>query len=375
MKGKQKYSVHLQSEIFNSFRTQMACNSLDIDITKKSTHKLDVNCNFPDDWNIGLIYGASGSGKTTLAKKVLGEDCFKTFLDESKPIIEQLPSSWSYDECASALAGIGLTSVPCWVRPVYTLSNGQKARAEAVLLMAKSEEQVTAIDEWTSVVDRTIGKVMSHCVQKFARKNKKQIVLLSCHYDVIEWLKPDWVIDCNKQEFMLPQSKDFFFQQREQLQFDIKPVDRSTWKYFSKYHYLSENLPGGKIYTFGLFHNGNQIGFQCFANYVPKRAGHVMQFHSNRTVIHPEYQGLGLGIMLINKTSEWMHENTDYKIMAKFSSVPIFKSMIKNPAWKFTGEKKLFGKMQKGGTMERQKGFRESGVKTFHFEYRGNIEN
>jgi len=33
----------LQSEVFNTFRCQAAANSLDIDVKKKSIHKLEVN--------------------------------------------------------------------------------------------------------------------------------------------------------------------------------------------------------------------------------------------------------------------------------------------------------------------------------------------
>ena len=367
----QKAEVILQSEIFNNFRCKMACDSLDIDITKKSVHHLKVdNINIPNDWSIGVIYGASGSGKTTLAKQLFGEDCFKTIMDENTPIINQLPKELSYEDCSSILNGIGLTSVVCWVRPVKTLSNGQRARAEAALLMTQSDD-VTIIDEWTSVVDRTVAKAMSHCVQKFARRQKKRIILLSCHYDIIEWVKPDWLIDCNKQQFFLPQSEDFFFQRRDQLEFSIREVGRETWRYFSKYHYLSERLPGGKIYTFGLFHGDNQIGFQCFANYTPIRKGEVPIFHSNRTVIHPDYAGLGMGIQVINLTSEYMKNEYGYKIMAKFSSVPVFKAMIKQKCWKFLGEKRLMGSMKTGQTLARQGGFREHGIKTFHFEFTG----
>ena len=43
-----------------------------------------------------------------------------------------MPEEFEYKECASMLTGIGLNSVPCWIRPVKTLSSGQKARAEAV---------------------------------------------------------------------------------------------------------------------------------------------------------------------------------------------------------------------------------------------------
>jgi ABC-type ATPase with predicted acetyltransferase domain len=52
------------------------------------------------------------------------------------------------------------------------------------------------IDEFTSVVDRQIAKIGASAFSKAWRKTKgKQIVLLSCHYDIVEWLQPDWVYD------------------------------------------------------------------------------------------------------------------------------------------------------------------------------------
>lgn len=361
--------IHLQCDVFNNFRCQVAANSLDIDVKKKSIHRLQIsNINIPNEWNIGLIYGASGSGKTTLVKHLFGQNIFETILNDEEPIINQMPQHLSYEECASLLNGIGLNSVPCWIRPVKTLSNGQRARAEAVLLMCQ-EKDIIFIDEWTSVVDRTIAKAMSICIHKFAKKHNKKIVLLSCHLDILEWLNPDWMIDCNKQSFELPKSDSFFFSKREQLEFEVKEIGRESWKYFSKYHYLSERLPGGQLYLYGLFYNNNQIGFQCFANYTPHRKGTKIIYHSNRTVIHPDYNGLGLGIELINKTSELLIKKISCRIMAKFSSTPVFKAMIKQKKWKFLGENRLMGKMQQGTTMKRNGGYRESGCKTYHFEY------
>ena len=203
----------LQSEVSTNFRCKMAADSLDIDVQKKAIHHVKIdNIIPPDDWSIGCVYGNSGSGKTTLLKHIFGDDCFKAVLDENQPIINQFPKAMSYDECASILTGVGLNSVPCWIRPVKTLSNGQKARAEAALLMCQSDN-IIFIDEWTSVVDRTVAKAMSLCLSKYAKKNKKKIVICSCHADIIEWLLPDWLIDCNKQEFMLPQGNGFFLSQ------------------------------------------------------------------------------------------------------------------------------------------------------------------
>lgn len=390
-----RYHVRLEHPVATSFRAQRAADSLDIDTKKKSVHEFSVDADLDTPYNVGLILGASGSGKTTLIRSIFGDDCFGVDPDVSKPIIEQFPADWTYDQCASALAGVGLTAVPCWIRPVYTLSNGQQARAKAALLMAHDTTSAPAVvDEWTSVVDRTVGKVMSHCIQKHARRTNSRIILASCHYDVMEWLNPDWVIDCNRQTYLDRRSLQQGFERSERLDFEIREVDRSTWRFFSRYHYLTEKLPGGFITTYGVFHGDDQIGFQCFANYVPHKQSQrntPMIMHSNRTVIHPDYAGLGLGIKVINATSAHMHAK-GFRVMAKFSSTPIYRAMIKQPCWRHMETKRLIGHAQVGkigrGTSTRygslgkvgsdgavaQKssngGFREN-VKTFSFEYIG----
>ena len=360
----------LTSPVSTSFRCQKACNSLDIDIKKKSIHSMDIDVDIKTPYKIGVIVGASGSGKTTLAEHIWGKDIFESLLDLSKPVIDQFDKKYSYDQCAQFLNGIGLTSVPCWVRPANTLSNGQRTRAEFALQLASSKKFIV-IDEWTSVVDRTVAKVMSHCLQKFTRKTEdRKVVLLSCHYDVLPWLNPDWVIDCNKQKFTDRRSLWPSYQRKEKLDFEIKEIDSKSWRYFSHYHYLSDNLPGGKTAYYGLFHNGEQIGFQCFANYVPfnRKIMNKQIMHSNRTVIHPDYAGLGLGIKLITETSHLMQAK-GYKVMAKFSSVPVYKAMLRDPLWGLREAKRNY-KVQVGGSMDRKSGFRTK-VVTFSFEFLG----
>ena len=366
----QNYRVRLESEVSQSYRCTRAANSLDIDAKKKSVHELNIRADLGGEYNVLLIVGASGSGKTTLAKQIFGDDCFRDRIDMAKPIIEQLPADLEYDQCAEILGGVGLTSVPCWIRPAYTLSNGQRARAEAALAMCEQAE-ITVIDEWTSVVDRTVAKVMSHCVQKSARRNKKKIALLSCHYDVIEWLDPDLVIDCNEQTFidrrLLPPEQR---QRSERLNFEIKKVGRHTWPMFSKYHYLSDRLPGGLIETFGVFHGKNQIGFQCFAEYMPrKKPTDQRVLHSNRTVVHPDYAGFGLGVQIINATSQLMVER-GFKVMAKFSSVPVYKAFKRSPYWKLQTMDKILGNKQYMLRPERSKTLRKNTV-TYSFKFTG----
>lgn len=365
----QNYELTLKSDVHRSFRCTKAANSLDIDVEAKSVHRFSVAADLATPYNVGLIVGASGSGKTTLAKHIFGNDCFTVLLDDAKPVIDQLPAHLSYDDCAAILAGVGLTSVPCWIRPAATLSNGQKARAECALQMAAQSDDTTVIDEWTSVVDRTVAKVMSHCIQKHARKTGKRIVLLSCHYDVIDWLNPDWVIDANRQQYTDRRSLCRSFQRSEKITFDIREVGRETWSYFSRYHYLSHHLPGGHIETFGLFSGADQIGFQCFANYVPHTPGTVKQMHSNRTVIHPDYAGMGLGIRLINEASAIMAAR-GFDVRAKFSSTPIYLSMSKQVCWKLLKVERTT-KPNYGGknsSSQRMAGARVD-TKTYSFRY------
>ncbi len=352
------YELTLECPPHDSFRCLKAANSLDINVKKKLRHTFKVEADIETDYNVGLIVGASGSGKTTLAEQVYGTEALKRVLKLDLPIIEQFPEAFTYEQCANYLMGVGLSAVPCWIRPAVTLSNGQRDRAEIALQMASAGDLVV-IDEWTSVVDRTVGKIMSECIQRWARKCGKRIVLLSCHYDVADWLQPDWIIDANKQSFvdrrLLRRSR------KETLTFDVRSIERGSWKYFSKYHYLSDRLPGGHIELYGLFHGADQIGFQCFANYVPYRHedqlyGKRKKMHSNRVVIHPDYVGLGLGLKLVNACSQIMHDR-GFEVHAKFSAIPLYKSRMHSDRWEYLGTQRDH-KVLVGGNMSRQGGFR-----------------
>lgn len=344
----QNIRVELECEMGDSFRCQKAADSVSLDPKTKSKHILEIEKIDIGRFSVGLIVGASGSGKTTLARKLFGEHCFKEYLNNETPIIDQFPKEWSYDQCAQALSGMGLTSVPCWIRPAYTLSNGQKARAEAALGLAHASS-VHVIDEWTSVVDRTVAKVMSHSIQKHARSEKakvgeqKRIVLLSCHYDVVGWLDPDWIIDCNKQIFIdrrsLPAGER---RRREELRFEVRRCDKRTWRYFSKYHYLSENLAPDTKFTFGIFEGDEQVGFVAFTRYAFKNP---KMLHSNRVVIHPDYVGLGLGIKMVDVAAKHL-SSLGFEIRAKFTSLAMLRARIRNPAWALIKKERVTSRSQ-----------------------------
>lgn len=361
----QNYELTLKAEVSNSFHAQKARGSVDLSDDTKTWHKIKIaSVDMDTPWNIGVIVGASGSGKTTLAKHIFGEfDFYKP--DGAKAVIDQFPESMTYDDRANQLNAIGLSQVPCWIKPVGILSNGQQERAKVALALANDKAFV--FDEWTSVVDRNVAAAMSHTVQKFARRNSKKIVLISCHYDVLDWLDPDWVIDCNEQKY-IDRRNEVGGERKKKMCFDIREIDGSSWKRFSKYHYLSDNVPGGFTFFYGLFLGDKQIGFQCFAEYTPwgdKSKKRILHF--NRTVIHPDYVGFGLGMKLINETSKIMLKK-GYRVMGKFSSIPVFKAMSKDKSWVLKNES--FFTPSGGGNMIRKTSFRNK-VKTWSFEYVG----
>ena len=325
-----KYKYTLVSNPSNSFRCKKAAQSVDIDIQKKLQFTNEIEADVENDFNIGLIIGASGNGKTTLAKHIYGEDCFTGLIniDENKTVLDQINKKLTYNESMNILCGVGLSQIPCCIRPIKTLSNGQKERAKAAIHISyfKENNKTIVIDEWTSTVDRIAAKAMSVAINKSAIKNNIKIVLISCHKDIVEYVNPDWIIDVDEKKYIDRRLLRRKYERKEKLQFFIKRCRKEAWRNFAKYHYLNENLPGGIVDTFGLYdENEQQIGFQCFANYVP---GKKFIVHSNRTVILPEYTGFGLGIKLINETSDIM-KNNKYTVMAKFSSIPVKKSFDK----------------------------------------------
>ena len=63
------------------------------------------------------------------------------------------------------------------------------------------DKSVIVFDEFTSVVDREIAKVSAFAISKAVRRSKKKFIAVTCHYDVVDWLEPDWVFCTDTMEF------------------------------------------------------------------------------------------------------------------------------------------------------------------------------
>jgi ABC-type glutathione transport system ATPase component len=192
-----KISVRNKTADFNSYRAARVKSLFNAERGNEFNLDADIDID-ADEWQIGLIVGPSGSGKTSIGKQLFGGgkiiDLYGGW-DTDKPIIDSISPSGDFDTVTGALANVGLGDVPSWLRPFHALSNGQQFRAGLARIITDAPSEVI-VDEFTSVIDRQIAKIGAMAFSKGWRRNKgKKIVLLACHYDIIEWLQPDWVFD------------------------------------------------------------------------------------------------------------------------------------------------------------------------------------
>ena len=148
--------------------------------------------NIPKDFKIGVIVGSSGSGKSTLLKEFGVEESPEW--DSIKSILSHFDSP---DDGINKLSAVGLNTIPSWYKPFHVLSNGEQFRAN----LARKMKSNSVIDEYTSVVDRNVAKAASVSLSKYIKNSDiSGVVLSTCHYDILEWLEPDWVINTDTGE-------------------------------------------------------------------------------------------------------------------------------------------------------------------------------
>jgi len=292
-----------------------------------SKEEWDVDIPIDDfDWNIGVIVGPSGSGKSTLAYELFPEKLQQKFdWDSEHSILDSFPKSMGIKEITGLLSSVGFSSPPSWLRPFYALSNGEQFRVNIARGLAESPD-LLVIDEFTSVVDRTVAQIGSAAIAKAVRKRKQKFVAVSCHYDILEWLQPDWIYDPSTSRF----ARDCL--QRPQISLDIRPVSNDYWNIFRKYHYLSTSLHrGSKSYC--AFLNGRPVAFTAVHHLAHPQG---TRWREHRTVCLPDFQGVGIGNALSNFVASVY---SGYKNRA-YGSVTANPAMVKyrakSPLWKMT---------------------------------------
>jgi GNAT superfamily N-acetyltransferase len=181
------------------------------------------------------------------------------------------------------------------MRPYAVLSNGEKFRVELARRLLEDGDPIV-IDEFTSVVDRQVAQIGSHAVQKYCRRQSKRFVAVGCHYDVIDWLQPDWVLDMATRQFSRR-----LLQRRPALDCVVGRVPRSAWEMFAPYHYLTGELHRA-AQCYALWCGGRIAAFAGMIP-VPVSAGPdkgTAIWRCSRLVTLPDWQGLGLAMVLID---------------------------------------------------------------------------
>ena len=87
--GNVKIEVHNRVSDFNSYRAARVKSLFNAE--NGCNFDLEVNADFPEKWNIGVVVGPSGSGKTSIGKIIFGGGPIKyTTTIKGGPMISRL---------------------------------------------------------------------------------------------------------------------------------------------------------------------------------------------------------------------------------------------------------------------------------------------
>lgn len=292
-----KIEVHNRVSDFNSYRAARVKSLFNAE--NGCNFDLEVDADLDFDWHIGVVVGPSGSGKTSIGKIIFGDNKIYDYHDgwaHDKPIIDCIAPGGDFNEVTGALANVGLGDVPAWLRPFHVLSNGEQFRAGLARIVCEKPQEIV-IDEFTSVIDRQIAKIGSQAFQKaWRRNNSGKCVLLTPHYDILEWIQPDWVIDTKTKTFEKVRLR------RPDIVLDIFKVDKSYWRFYKPHYYL--DLPEAVNAT----HYIGVVDGELACHVVIAPFFQCGGYRMTRLVTMPEWQGAGVGSKFLTFMAQYALE-------------------------------------------------------------------
>lgn len=276
-----------QSHIARTPRVMQLEGLFDLKHEQISGESWDVDFELPEQWNVGVIVGPSGSGKTTIAREFFGEHIVTGYeWSQDQSIVDDFPKDCGIKDITGLLSSVGFSSPRSWLRPFHALSNGEQFRVTIARALAENAP-ITVIDEFTSVVDRTVAQIGSAAVAKTVRRRNQKLIAVSCHYDILDWLEPDWVYLPAENRLYAGRS----VHQRPVIDLVVRRVHSSAWAIFSKHHYLDHSC-ATSARCFVAFWNDRPVAFTAWLHFPHPRVSFKRE---HRTVVLPDFQGVGIG--------------------------------------------------------------------------------
>ena len=285
-----KISIRHRCDDFDTYRAARVKSMFNCESGANFERDVDLPIE-EDGWQIGLVVGPSGSGKTSIGNALpCGVRDIRDGWPSDRPVIDCIAPGGDFDTATGALAAVGLGDVPAWLRPFRVLSNGEQFRAGLARLVCEAPD-FCAVDEFTSVIDRQIARIGSLAFAKAWRRTRGKCVLLSCHYDIAGWLRPDWMYDTAKGELIAGRC----LRPRPKIKLDIRRTNGSWWPLFEPHHYLKLPRMIAARYYVG-FADGQPV---CHIATAPRLEIGAMR--ACRLVVMPEWQGAGVGVRFLNE--------------------------------------------------------------------------
>lgn len=332
-------ALRRESEIVRTPRVMQLESLFDVPVEARSVVNWTVEMSLPEDWNIGIIVGPSGAGKTTVARELFGEHIPRQHeWDQKKSVVDGFPKNMSIKEVVELLSSVGFSSPPAWLRPFAVLSTGEQFRVSVALALAETKG-LTVIDEFTSVVDRTVAQIGSAAVARTVRGRNTKLIAVSCHYDIIDWLDPDWIYEPHINRLTRRS-----LQGRPSIVCEISRVDRDAWRIFGQHHYLSRSIESSAHFWMGTIDKKPA----CFTAIMSFPHATMPGWRFHRLVCLPDFQGVGLGTRFRDYIAS-MYAALDKPVMVAAAHPAVVAHCSRSNQWVMVRSPQL-GAMKRGRT-------------------------
>lgn len=326
-----KARVEVASPVVRSPRVLQVEGLFDVPPAERATLSWDADLPIEDKpWSVGLIVGPSGSGKSTVARRLFSEQLDRVFdWEQDASLLDAFPDAMGVKEIAELLSSVG-SSPPAWVRPFGVLSNGEQFRVTMARVLAETPKgEIAVVDEFTSVVDRTVARIGSHAIAKAVRRRGQRFVAVTCHEDVAEWLQPDWVYRPAEQSFAW---RDL--QRRPGVRLEIFRAHHSAWRLFQRHHYLSAGH-NRSAKCFIALHEGAPVAWSSWLPHFGQYRGRRRIQRGHRLVVLPDYQGVGIGQRFHTLIAS-LFAGLDLRAVTASSHPAEIAGRMRDPSWRLT---------------------------------------